>query len=155
MTIRDSKTDDLVYLYNCDLKCYTDNWDYELWRMAGECFGIKVATVKNAVVGFVVYERDDNDPKEVCIVKMGVKPAYRRRRIATHLVEAIVEFTRLIEANFISLMTPEALISPGNDDDVSGFLSSVGFRATVPLHVNVYPAPGNERQAGVLWHKPC
>jgi ribosomal protein S18 acetylase RimI-like enzyme len=151
IVIRDAKETDLVYLHDCDLKCFHDTWDHELWRLAGSSFGIKVATRKNAVVGFAVYERDDNDPKEVCILKLGVKPKFRRFGIGTQLINSIIEFAQLIEANFISLLTPENMIDPGGSMDASAWMSKVGFRATVPLHPGAFPYYG-QRQAGVLWH---
>lgn len=131
--IRDGNPRDLVYLKDCDLKCFAENWDSDTWGIAGEQFGIKVATIKGTVVGFAVFKRDEEDRSATHLIKLGVKPDYRNRGIGRELLKSVIQFACLIDQKTLYSLVPEYMVHPDDPYDASVWLSKMGFRAVLPM----------------------
>jgi GNAT superfamily N-acetyltransferase len=129
--IRATTKKDIHYLLDIDLKCFEFPWTIDEWKTLGErCLGT-IATVNRTPIGFVLFRSDDDGDME--IVKIAIKPGYRRHGIASRLLDNCVRFARETRTHCLHLVIPERLVYPDTPDEISGWLCHVQFQPTVPL----------------------
>lgn len=138
MQIRAATKNDAHYLFDIDLKCFDFPWSIHEWRIFGQaCLGT-VATHNSVPVGMVLFKANDDD---LLIVKIGVKHEFRRQGIGRALVDNCLQYARDTNLLTLSMVVPETLLRPGDPDDVSGWLTTTGFKPTIPLlsqHFEMY-----------------
>lgn len=148
---RASTQDDAHYLLDIDLKCFDLAWTPDDWREASEkCFAT-VATSKKTPIAMAVFWRSpDND---IEILRLGVKPEFRRSGIARQLIRNCMTYARECNAFEIRMLLPESRLCPGEPDDLSVWLRKTGFRATLPLHKDAFTFYGRSED-GVAFVLP-
>jgi GNAT superfamily N-acetyltransferase len=122
--IRKPLRGELNHLLDIDLKCFEDNIPLEEWRIYLDSpeYNIMVGTFQGAPVGFIMWR--DN-----IIVRLGVKPVYRRLGIGSKLLYMVENTLIQLRKRAIIIKIPESLCCPGKLIDVSGWLRRRGFRA--------------------------
>jgi GNAT superfamily N-acetyltransferase len=137
--IRAATKNDAHYLFDIDLKCFDFPWTLQEWRIFGQtCLGT-VATDKSVPIGMVLFRADDTD---LNIVKIGVKSEHRRLGVGRALIASCLQYAKDTNLLAVQMIVPETLLRPGDPDDISPWLSSVGFIPTVPLLRDFYEMYG-------------
>lgn len=139
-SIRSIMIKDLNWLMDIDIKSYEYPWSIEQWKKLadGLQYVILVALVKNVPVGFVAYDRTQG---EVEILRIAVKPSYRRKGIGTKLLYTVEKGAGTL--NRIRIVVPEIQCFPGHEDDVSQWLLKRGYVAVPPILKNHFQFCGN------------
>jgi len=149
--IRGTTERDAHYLLDIDIKCFDYAWSPDQWReVAKNCLAC-VATWHGTPVGMVLFA--DNQCGGVEITKIAVKPAYRNQGIARRLLRNCALFAREIGVGELLMVVPESLLRPGEADDISAWLTKLGFRAEVPLLKNHFFYYGRHED-GVVFSYP-
>jgi len=128
--IRDVKPDDLVHLRDCDIKCFDYGWDDEEWSHVFKTHVVRIAHCYGTPIGFVVFVLMAEGPPAVQILKLGVKPNFRRRRVSLMLLRAVMGFAMSAGLHEIESVVPEMMCRPGEPRDITGWLAKVGFKGT-------------------------
>ena len=136
-------------LHDMDLKCFDDVWDEESWlHWFEDDRVVYIAEVDGKEAGFVACMILSDG---IFIEKLGVKPSYRGQGVSRKLLSSIELQARLCAwPHVVSITVPETFLSPGRPDDISGWVSKVGFKAKPPLQPYFFHING-EYIAGV----PC
>lgn len=119
---------DYPYLLDIDCKCFDHPWTPEVWE--DPHLVVNVATHYGTPVGFCahVVHTDENGLPYITILKVAVKPAYRRKRIATHFVDNIKQYVPNNAEGRIMAYVPESFCRPGTPECVLPFLKAAGFK---------------------------
>lgn len=80
--------DDRAALLNIDLKCWDFPWTEDLWQHAVDNYRILVARYRGERLGYSVFGRDMSQDRTIRIMKIGVRPAYRRFGVGKQLLLA-------------------------------------------------------------------
>ena len=126
--IRQPVVSDVNYLMDIDIKCFENPWTVEKWRAIcsdPQIFQL-VATYYGSPVGFVIWERT---PDVMNILRIGVKPSYRRNGVGEKLLRAVESSAYHLQLFRVTLLVPESLCCPGMPRDVSQWLLHKGARA--------------------------
>jgi GNAT superfamily N-acetyltransferase len=125
-----------------DLKCFDDVWDEESWLdWFKEDRVVYIAKIEGKEVGFVACMILSDG---IFIEKLGVKPGYRKQGVSRALLSSI-ELQARLQAwpHVVSITVPETFLSPGQPDDISGWVSKVGFQAKPPLQPDFFYINGD------------
>ncbi len=128
---RASCQNDAHYLIDIDLKCFDFAWLPEDWREASKDSFACVATWNGTPIGMVIFARTMYNDIEV--LKIAVKPSYRKCGIASRLLYNCILYGQEIQATRMVMVVPESRLNPDAPDDLSQWLLRRGFRAQVPL----------------------
>jgi len=120
----------MVHLQDCDVKCFDYGWTNEEWAFAIESYSVKVAHFYGTPIGFAVFVVVNDEPRIVHLFKVGVKPPFRKRKAGRLLIHEATTFARVQGLNEIEAVVPEMLCSPGEPQDITGWLLKVGFLGT-------------------------
>jgi GNAT superfamily N-acetyltransferase len=149
--IRASNEQDAHYLLDIDIKCFDYAWLPKDWRrIAQDCMAC-VATWRGTPIGMVVFR--NNRQGDVEIEKVAVKAPFRHQGIGRRLIHNCAMFAREIGAIELLMLVPEGRLRPGEPDDISGWLTKLGFRAEVPLLRDYFTFYG-QPEDGVLFSHP-
>ncbi len=148
---RPSCSDDAHYLIDIDLKCFDFAWLPEDWRQVSKDSFACIATWNKTPIGMVVFARTMYNDIE--ILKIAVKPSYRRCGIASRLLFHCILYGREIHAPHVLMVVPESRLNPGEPDDLSQWLVHRGFRAQVPLLRDYFTFYGRPED-GVIFTLP-
>jgi GNAT superfamily N-acetyltransferase len=126
--IRGAQARDINYLIDIDIKSYHFPWSVGQWRKfaGGKMCSILLATIKAEPVAVCAWKKSGKDAE---ILRLATKPAYRGLGAASLLLYT-VESTKLQK---VSIIIPEINCFPGQPDDISAWLLSRGYQATVPI----------------------
>lgn len=136
---RESVPLDDHYLMDIDLKCFDRPWTPIEWRRVSKLCSILVATWNDKPIGMIVYGQTESGDFDV--VKLGVKPVYRRQGIGSRLMLDAILAARNLMVPSIFVTVPESHVCPGDPYDVSAWLRKRSFRARLPNikdHIELY-----------------
>jgi ribosomal protein S18 acetylase RimI-like enzyme len=151
LVFRETRPADAHYLIDIDIKCFEHAWTPEEWRETSETSLGAVATWHGVPIGMSISRRSLEGDVEV--VKVGVKPPYRNNGIGRHLLQNCILHARDIMATRLFTIVPESAIAPGQPQDLSTWLSKLGFRAEKPLLRNHFYSYG-QSEDGVTFSMP-
>lgn len=130
--IRLVRPDDMNKLQTLDLKCYQFPIPLQEWQERLKGSGkddearIVICEVYQTVAGFAMWSVDkDHDGSH--LIRLGVIPRFRMNGLGRLLVQACVRDTRKHGCEFIRTVVPHIHCYPGDEDDVSVFLSRCDF----------------------------
>lgn len=127
--VRPAVAEDVTHVMDIDVKSFDLPWSSEEWHRPQLSIG--VATLQKTPIGVAVFQIVRF--KEDCYVefhKLAVRPNFRGRKVSLQLFEDVMHCARYSGATHIETIVPENLCLPGNPQDISGWLTRVGFRAT-------------------------
>jgi ribosomal protein S18 acetylase RimI-like enzyme len=134
--VRGCRLSDANELVDIDIKCFDDAWPVEVWNKVGHDaeYAISVATMFGNLIGFGVF-RYDEDTHDVSIIKLAVKPYYRRKGASLHLLAGAIDYAKQKHAKALTIIVPESAIYPVGDQPsmIGGWVQAVGFKATKPF----------------------
>ena len=132
--IRLTRPNDDNSLSELDLKSYhyplpLERWK-ELSRLAGKPTEPKVVVVEvvRKPMAFAMWQEVDSDVTK--ILRLGVLPKARRHGIGRLLIKKIIVHSQAEKKDRLRIVLPDIHCLPGDPDDVSGFISKVGFNTT-------------------------
>lgn len=128
--IRPAKPDDLVYLQDCDLKSFDYGWNAEEWAFAVENYAVKIAHFYGTPIGFAVMAVVTEPDRIAHLFKVAVKQSFRNRKVGRLLIAETIAFAKHARLRDIESVVPETLCRPGEPQDITGWLSKVGFKGT-------------------------
>lgn len=104
----------LDHLYRLDLHTFEKAWEYDDWMAIGSREYIRAACVYGRAVGCVVAAQEiDGDEGEFTgaarILKLMVQPEFRRKGIATRLLENFYDWCREYKFQEVNLIVPETI----------------------------------------------
>lgn len=149
--IRASSERDAHYLLDIDIKCFDYAWLPEDWRQVAKNCLACVATWQGTPIGMVIF--GNNHCGGVDIVKIAVKPPHRNQGVARRLLYNCALYAREIGATELLMLVPEGRLRPNEPDDISNWLTKLGFRAEVPLLKDYFTFYG-QAEDGVLFSLP-
>ena len=128
---------DAQYLYNLELKSYeTEPAPTSWWKtFEGDVF---VVTDQDTPVASVAVEKKTFQPtgqgqsSSLHIERICVHPKYRDRKIGRALVSKAYVFAQKRGLPYLTITIPEFSVT-----EVRGFLSKMGFKATITLPVKI------------------
>lgn len=132
--VRLTRPSDINSLFTIDLKCYDYPMTLEEWKVLVGQSGkpteprILVAEINRKPVALGMWQEVDADVSR--IIRLGVIPRYRFQGVGTLLVDACVKHCNTEKKDRIRIVIPDIHCMPGDSDDVSVFLSKVGFGPT-------------------------
>ena len=138
-------------MIDIDIKCFEYAWLPTDWREVGKTCVACVATWNETPVGMVIFGKTPDGDVE--ILKVGVKELYRRLGIGRRLIYNCALYAREIQALRLILVVPETRLCPGEEDDLSAWLTKLGFRAQVPLLRDYYTFYGKSED-GIVFSLP-
>ena len=142
---------DAHYLIDIDIKCFDYAWMPEDWRQASKtCVGT-VATWYGTPIGMAIFAK--TEAGDIEIVKIAVKKPYRNRGVASQLLLNCAIYAREIHIPRMVMLVPEGRLRPGEPDDISTWLTKLGFRAQAPLLRDYFTFYG-QAEDGVLFSLP-
>ena len=142
---------DAHYLIDIDIKCFDYAWMPEDWRQVSKTCVACVATWCGTPVGMAIFAKTPEGDVE--IVKVAVKSCYRNRGIARRLLYNCALYARETHAPRLLMLVPESRLRPGERDDISAWLTKLGFRAGIPLLRDYFTFYG-QPEDGVLFSLP-
>jgi GNAT superfamily N-acetyltransferase len=145
-SIRDARPEDQVPIIDCDIKCFDLAWTTDCWAFAAGNYVVKVATFYGTPIGFVTYLFDE-DERIVRMPKLGVKPAYRRKKVGVSLQAEVIAFAIACRARHIETVLPESILRPGEPNYVGDWMAKAGWKAT-GLVPEFFPTMG-QKEDGV------
>jgi GNAT superfamily N-acetyltransferase len=105
------------------------------------------AGFNSQALGYAVWQRFEGD---FLLLRLGVVKQHRRRGIGQLLFDTVLKDARKRNIPKIKVTIPEIYCLPGDPDDVSAFLSSMGFRATGEILTN-WKFMFGKTYDGILW----
>lgn len=148
MNFRETGPNDAHHLLDIDIKGFDCPWTPEEWReVSKDCVGM-VATWNDTPIAFVISKRTEDGDIE--IVKLAVKPWFRRQGISRRLVWNCVLHAREIMATNVLIVIPERRIDPGQPTDLTAWLTKLQFKAVLPIIKNHFHCYG-EDEDGVIF----
>lgn len=154
--VRGCRLSDANELIDIDIKSFEDAWPADEWNRVGHNaeYAISVATLFGAVIGFGVF-RYDEDTNDVMVVKLAVKPTYRRKGASLHILAGGIDYAKTKAAKNLTIIVPESTIYPdGNVPSmIGGWLQAVGFKAMRPFLRRHFEAYG-QVEDGVKFYAP-
>lgn len=151
LALRGSRPEDAHYLIDIDIKCFEFPWSPAQWRRASADCMACVVTWKDTPVGMAVFRK--NHLGDVEIVKLGVKKPFRKLGVSRALILNCAIYAREVASPFLVLIVPERRLCPGDPEDLSAWLTRLGFRARTPLYKDYFKFYG-EREDGVMFYLP-
>jgi GNAT superfamily N-acetyltransferase len=133
LTTRDAYGEDLAYLRDIDLKCFQPCWSREEWEFACELYTVRLACYYDTPVAFAAHGICDDNKLQYLVPKLAVKRDFRGHGIGHRLLREAELYAKDLGCTSLWTSLPERLWSPG-DEDVSGWLKKMGFRATKLNH---------------------
>lgn len=140
--VRLTRPQDVNTLTHLDLKCYQypvglQGWQ-EFMKGVDSTNRIVLLEVGKEAVGFAAYELVEQVGGEsyVNITRLGVQPRDRRKGYGTILLNNIENSARRMKADGLCILVPELHCTPGDPDDVLGFLTNAGFKASGAIEYN-------------------
>ena len=151
VTIRRATLNDANQLLDIDIKCFETAWTVEEWSKVGHSqeYALSVATNFGTPIGFAVFTKNEDS---IEVVKLAVKPAYRRKGVSLLLLNAGVDYATSRNIGKLSIIVPESTVYPG-ERNTSDWLASVGFQAEKPFLKNHFTSYG-EPEDGVSFTMP-
>jgi GNAT superfamily N-acetyltransferase len=145
LSLRPALGNDINFLVDIDLKSYDYPWSIDKWQSLAfdpTCV-IVLAIINVEPVGFVAW-RKKTAIKEAEILRLAVKPAYRKCGVGSLLLSS-VEITACESGlQEIVIIVPEVYCFPGHKNDVSQWLLARGFRAVAPIFKNYFDLYGSK-----------
>jgi GNAT superfamily N-acetyltransferase len=132
--VRLTRPSDNNALADLDLKCYDYPYSNERWKeLAGESGKKKkprvvVLEVLRKPAGYAVWNYLDEDTAK--IIRLGVKPGWRRKGLGSVLLGKIIHHSQIEKADKLQVIIPDIHCIKGDPDNVSGFLAKTNFTAT-------------------------
>lgn len=132
--IRLTRPGDVNALSTLDLKTYHYPLELETWKeLAGQSGKptepkVVVVEVARRPVGFALWQEVDEDVAR--IIRLGILPKSRFCGLGTLLIKRIIAHSQTEKKDRLRIVIPDLHCQPGDPDDVSGFLSKVGFHTT-------------------------
>lgn len=140
---RDATSQDLAHLRDLDLKCHEQSPSpAEWWTQIAEnpnatC---KVACQSHVPIGMAVWEQQafrlptfKSKVTTIHFHKLCVRSEFRGKKIAQRLLAYGHEAARANKCPYMSMSIPEYRCVPGEQDDVSQWLNSLHFKASIIL----------------------
>lgn len=129
--LRGFRADDVMYLIDIDAKCCEVPWTYDQWVKNCQVHTGSVVTFYGTPVGFALFHRMGD---YVELVKLAVKPQYRRQKLGIILMSGCYKFAQDMGCRTVFCVVPEtALAESGQHEPAVPFLLKVGFAATKPM----------------------
>lgn len=138
-SIRTAQTKDVHHLVDIDLKSYDYPWSVDKWRKLSEdptCI-IVVASFKVEPISLCIWQKKPA-VKEAEILRLATKPKYRKRGVATFLLNAAEHSAKVHELAKVTIIVPEISCFPGHPDDISQWLLKHGYQAIAPILKNQF-----------------
>jgi ribosomal protein S18 acetylase RimI-like enzyme len=126
--IRDVKKEDFSHLYDCDIKCFDYVWSDDEWEFAATNYAIKVGHWYGTPVGFAVFMLGEK--QAVTVIKVGVKPNFRKRGIGRNLFNEAFRFAVSMGAAELNCIVPETLCLPDEPQCILPWLKKMGMKGT-------------------------
>jgi len=136
---------DIHSLVDIDIKGYDYPWPLEKWRSIVDdptCI-VTLAAIKIEPVGVCVWQKKPAI-KEAEILRLTIKPAYRKRGVGSFLLRVIESEVRENGLQEMVVIVPELKCFPGHPDDVSQWLLDRGYRAVKPILTNHFCMYGSK-----------
>ena len=129
--IRKYHPSDKPSVYDVYLKTYADGWSVQHWNsiLSDRKRLVYVAIVHGKIVGFILLRRWS---LAVEVEKVAVLREYRNNCAGVQLMYAGVQLAVDNDVKYIFTVLPEYRVYPGSDN-VSGWLSLLGFKAKKPF----------------------
>jgi len=130
--IRCAVPSDIPVLHDMDIKCNeTDWWSEEDWGYRMRYNGTNIMCFYGEPVALIAV--DALNSTVACLMKLVVRPHFRRRKIAKQLI-AETELMLLNKGyRILRLYVPDRRLDPRNGDDLSVFLTKAGFRPALTM----------------------
>lgn len=116
-----------------DIKCFDQAWVEDTWKIQfAHCdVWCLSSTGYTEPVGFIACKqlKDEQYGSIYVISKIAVLPNYRRLGYGAALVRHVCSYADSRGFSRIHTYTPESMINPGAEGDVSSFLRHMGFKA--------------------------
>jgi len=126
--LRGFKPEDMMYLIDIDAKCSDIPWTYEQWMQKVHNHTGSVVTFYGTPVGFAMFLRMG---EYVELVKIAIKPQYRRQHLGMLLMSGCFRFAQDMGCHTIFTVMPETYLPrPGEPAQPAlSFLPACGFKA--------------------------
>ena len=122
---------DMMYLIDIDAKCCEPPWSYERWLANCQVHTGSVITFYGTPVGFALFRPMG---QYVELVKLAVKPQYRRQKLGVMLMSGCFLFARDMGCDTVFVVLPETMFAKsGAHEPAIPFLRRLGFIATKPI----------------------
>ncbi len=149
MRIFDASSDDVNFLIDVDIKSYQYPLTHkQMVKISqGKNYAISLATEGDLVIGYLIWQHS----KVAKLLRLGVKPAYRRLGTGTLLL-TLFELDAIQQGFLVCETTvPEINCFPGHPDDVSLWLRHRGYKAVETKHN--YTCMYGEKIDGIRFQK--
>lgn len=143
--VRLTRPSDVNALSTLDLKTYHYPLELKKWKeLAGQSGKptepkVVVVEIVRKPVGFALWQELDENVSR--IIRLGVLHKCRFHGLGRLLIEKVVLHSQTAKKDRLRVVLPDIHCLPGDPDDVSGFLSKVGFHTTgevVTDHCRMY-----------------
>jgi len=117
-----------------EIKSYEFPLAHENWRvyLTSPEVEVLVACVEAAPVGHIVLAMEGT------ILRLAVKPDFRRTNIGTRLLSRATDAAREFGLDMLQIVVPEVHCCPGHPDDVSAFLMANEYTATAIIEDYIF-----------------
>lgn len=122
---------DMMYLIDIDAKCSEFPWTYDQWLKNCQSHTGSVVTFYGTPVGFALFHRLG---EYVELVKLAVKPHYRRQKLGMMLMSGCFKFGQDMGCHTVFCVLPETMLAKsGEHEPAISFLKKLDFVATKPM----------------------
>jgi GNAT superfamily N-acetyltransferase len=121
-SMRPGLPEDGHHLLDIDLKCYDTPWTPEMWRRAATRCVITIGCWNKTPMAMAIYTRHPDGDVE--LVKLAVKPAFRRLGLSRVLFRDVLTYAAMSEAPAIKMLLHEDQL-----EDVCEWAAKLGFKA--------------------------
>ncbi len=139
--VRAPLASDLAHCKDIDLKVYDTALEPSAWNQPERYVSVAVDTATQRPIGYMLFTPTAG--KAIEIIRLGVKVEHRNKLVATNLIAEALKFARTSGCCKLIAVVPETDVCPGKPNDVSEFLSKLGFRAILPAVPNYFTQYGD------------
>jgi GNAT superfamily N-acetyltransferase len=128
--MRRAQESDIRTLQDMDIKCNEDDWwSEEDWLYRLQFAGTLVMCHFGEPIAFIAV--DALNSHIASVVKLVVRPRFRRLRVASQLIADAEVILRERGYDILRLYVPDRRLDPRKSDDLSAFVIRNGFRASI------------------------